>query len=126
MHIGEWHEKGCPENEWFTIVRHESLDCVNDGTPILLATLIEHALKSYGDFETRRYQWAIFDSYCRFEHSGHKFVMTTTTGFVNGEEVPVMAMGIEARITKSLPIQSNRMAMLGLDRIDEMVYNGDA
>jgi hypothetical protein len=96
----KWGEMGEPPGVWFTIVRHERLVSVNDTTHERLASRILRYLRHCGEFKTRQYD-ARLGNFMSFEYEGHDFLCTPSTGSVNGEYVPVLAVGIDAMILET-------------------------
>jgi hypothetical protein len=99
MHIGEWIEKESPFGVWFYIIRQVNLGEFNETTPKVLVRLIEQVLSGYGEYETRKHTMPIF-AFDAFYQLDENYIMYRTIGNVNGEQVPVIAVGVEAQIKK--------------------------
>lgn len=100
--IQSWLAADEPKNVWFTIVRHAPLDDMKIHPEMItaLSNIIIARLESLGRFETRKTEFvSIFgDNVFIFKDKNNReFSLLHTTGNVNGETVPVVALSIDAR-----------------------------
>jgi hypothetical protein len=96
----KWLELGCPKDVWFTIVRDEALKHVDMDTPKRLEQLIKWFLEDHGKYELRKIPHTVAEHFTDVYIHNNVFTMARSEGIINGESVPVVAMGVEARIVK--------------------------
>lgn len=104
-HVSEWIQNNCPLNVWFSIIRHSTLDDFNEKTPDMLMALIERFLSKYGKYEVRPPRQANLLFLKDYYLLRDNFVMFRSAGMVNGEMVPIIAVGVTAKIIKKKGIR---------------------